>query len=114
MWPKCEECEGKGKVSEYRSGIGVNMDVKLIPCPACNSTGEAAELSADEAAEYLGDSGYKWHPEELPIASWGPWGRYQIEVREKKFPYKHFGHFNGDLTAALNAAARAVKERGKE
>jgi len=85
---------------------------------------DKAELTADQAAEYLWTQGYMWIPERNHDegVSAGQVKRvlitvkkYDPEHRDAKHGWRLWGFFEGDnLTAALNAAARAIKERGKE
>jgi len=118
-WPKCEahknaefcgdeywECQKGRKITWHHDNkTRKKIYEDLGPCAACNGTGEAAKLTADEAAEYLFD-------ENIP---WIPWrtidGQVQIEY---EYDLASYWETADSLTAALNAAARAVKERGKE
>ena len=106
-WPKCKKCKGKGKISI--GGIIVNgeqrapMDVKEKPCLACNGTGEAAELSEEQAANIL---------KSFHVHTYNPQpGETNYEIKPVDGMIWHWGI---TFKQALNAAARVIKERGKE
>lgn len=110
MWPKCKY----GYCVNGRIGLGrqiIQPDNKIIwsegygPCPACGGTGLAAELTADQAAEYL----------RLQKVSWD-YG-YDESKQEWFITGATFDEFYQELgtgptfTKALSNAAHAVRER---
>ena len=102
-WPKCEYCDGTG-VDNHNCGR----------CNVCGGTGEAEYLEADEALEYLAPHiiSIVIHPifVEGDKYAWGvyfPSSNYELD---KKFPENDTNIYK-TVTAALNAAARAVRER---
>jgi len=107
MWPKCKGCEGTGKFSP---AIELGIPVNTVPCPACNGTGEAAELTEDEAVDYL----------DAHLDSWRLISD-KVKGKDIRIYYFHDGGRNSLYAAdvfnnfrdAANAAARAVKERRK-
>ena len=107
-WPKCEYCEGEKVLRQSMSceQLGSVESSRYIPCPKCNGIGEAAELSADQAAELL--------PGCVKIMKWwyvrGNRYSYCVEWGPGVDAYR----VGETLTIALSAAARAVYERGKE
>jgi len=122
-WPKCEgwhnaigaffRCH-KGKIKIYGEGYN-GADVE-IDCPACNGTGEAAKLTADEAAEFIIERQYEFgFPQLQEMIIQKAMGVWTILLFDSRIdPWRNSGVEEKTLTAALNAAARAVKERGKE
>lgn len=99
-WPKCEVCLGEGVITD--DGPDPETGEFIFPkCPSCHGTGEKAELTEAEAIRYLVES--------------------YVSVKIK--PYHNpkgipsiiactlYGEFNGPIKEAINAAARAVKER---
>ena len=107
-WPKCKKCGGlktvPALVGNDAGAIG-EMD-----CPACNGTGEAAELTEDEAVDYL----------DAHLDSWRLISD-KVKGKDIRIYYFHDGGRNSLYAAdvfnnfrdAANAAARAVKERRK-
>jgi len=106
-WPKCKKCGGlktvPALVGNDAGAIG-EMD-----CLACNGTGER-DLTADEAAEYIKPyfQSMICINRRFEIAIW-------IVTHTELSSDRSLHRFSDEiLTVALNAAARAVKERGKE
>ena len=117
-WPKCEYCDGKGgQIVQAPAIPGTPDEDWFITCAFCGGTGERP-LTADEAAEYIWRAGFFWEP-------WCENSIIKIKIQREDtggmrlssaqaFWDKEFvgGIYEGkDLTAALNAAARAVRDR---
>lgn len=105
-WPKCESCAGYGSWKKMEAAGYAWPSQSYGPCsnPVCNDchgTGEKAALTEAEALEYLLRGGSK-----CTIAI----GIQGID----KYVVSLFGIIESGKTLkdALNAAARAVKERG--
>ena len=120
-WPKCEYKTQRARLrAEFATGQ--NSDYIFEPvrcikgiltgeysgdaygcCPACGGTGER-DLTADEAAEYL-------------LEFYGEWESELCFYPGNEFPYELdidcdiCGIKGKTLTQALNAAARAVRDR---
>jgi len=122
-WPKCEyktETERARLQAKYATGlpsdyiyeskvcengnlIGWRSGYNYGPCPACNGTGER-DLTADEAYEYIMENAKA----NCAYLSYQP--RYPNRVGFELTEGIKVG--GKALTAALNAAARAVRNRG--
>jgi len=103
-WPKCEYCDGKGgQIVQAPAIPGTPDEDWFITCAFCGGTGER-DLTADEAAEYL-------------LEFYGEWESELCFYPGNEFPYELdidcdiCGIKGKTLTQALNAAARAVRDR---
>lgn len=115
-------CEG-GKVAYAPCSEDVGPLVTENDCPACNGTGEA-ELDADQAEKFLRDNYIWWEPgytglgpeDKIVSIEFGR-GKKRKIIDGEEILYKaiRLNVAEGPtLTAALNAAAKSIKERGKE
>ncbi len=106
-WPGiCEECED-GKIF-YNKFTSNGVKAVWGSCSKCNGTGER-DLTADEAAECLWDSGYTWTPRRRYYEDKKT---YRIEIDFHSDSAGITGCGIGEtLPEALNAACRAIKEK---
>ena len=124
MWPKCayEEnyiqsqgtgeycCNGTLIIRCRNHATGEEWEAERGTCPVCNGTGEAVELTERQAAEYLRDA---------ELSDYIPMYPFKVEWDSVKGEWIIFGglihkRVRGiTFKAALNTAARVIKERKK-
>jgi len=122
-WPKCEECEGRGTIIDQLCPAHDYGDpgyppaecgfCERKPCPACNGTGEAKELTVGQAGDFIKSVyGADWYLRPETMRYDHPHGPAYVVVYNRDV---RIGE-GQSIPEALNAAARAAREsgRGKE
>ena len=104
-WPKCEKCEGTGKLRVWSYDKKEWVVITGGPCPECNGTGER-DLTEGEAAELIAEY-YQCCQIVLEEKIGGIWCIGVFIMKELKLTAQ-----GSSLKEAFNAAARAVRSKG--